>query len=177
VTASPPAGITIRPAGTADLPALQEIEVAAGEQFRAVGMPEIAGDEPPSLGELAAFQAEGRILVAVEDSGHPVGYLLLDKLDRDAHVGQVSVHPEFARQGIGRALLEAAADWGRSQGLENLTLTTFAGVPWNAPYYRRLGFRDLTETELGPDLARVRDAEAAAGLARWPRVVLGRPLA
>ena len=150
--------------------------MAAGEQFRVLGMAAIADDDPPTLAELAVFQADGRALVAAEGPGRPVGYLLLERHGRDAHVEQVSVHPGSARRGIGRMLLEAGAAWGRSQGLENLTLTTFAEVPWNAPYYRRLGFRDLREEDLGPDLARVRDREAAAGLARWPRVALSRPL-
>ncbi len=171
-----PAGITIRPAEPSDLPALQEIEVAAGEQFRALGMADVADDEPPTIEDLSVFQADGRALVAVEGPGRPVGYLLLEKLGRDAHIEQVSVHPGFARRGIGSALLEAAAAWGRSQGLGSLTLTTFAQVPWNAPYYRRLGFRDLQKADLGRELAGVRDREAAAGLARWPRVVLSRPL-
>jgi GNAT superfamily N-acetyltransferase len=176
VSLPPPAGIVIRPAEPFELGALQEIEVAAGEQFRALGMADIADDQPPSLPDLAVFQGDGRALVAVEGSGRIAGYLLLETLDGDAHVGQVSVHPDLARRGIGRALLAAAADWGRSQGLGNLTLTTFAEVPWNAPYYRRLGFSELPDSGLGPELARVRDSEAAAGLARWPRVVLSRPL-
>ncbi|NED91417.1 arginine N-succinyltransferase, partial [Streptomyces sp. SID11233] len=39
--------MTIRPARPADLPRLQEIETAAGEAFRTLGMPEIADDAPP----------------------------------------------------------------------------------------------------------------------------------
>jgi GNAT superfamily N-acetyltransferase len=140
-------------------------------------MVEVAEDEPLSVDELAAFQADGRALVAADSADRPVGYLLVKRVGANAHVEQVSVHPSRARQGIGRCLLEAAADWGRGQGLTNLTLTTFGGVPWNAPYYRRLGFHDLPDAAQEPCLRRIVVEEAAAGLARWPRVVLSRPLA
>jgi len=34
----------------------------------------------------------------------------------------------------------AADEWAETKRLAGLTLTTFAEVPWNAPYYDRLGF-------------------------------------
>ncbi|TDK24921.1 GNAT family N-acetyltransferase [Arthrobacter crusticola] len=139
-------------------------------------MAEIAEDEPLSVDELAEFQAEGRAWAAVDADGSPVGYLLVKRVGADAHVEQVSVHPSRARRGIGRRLLETAADWGRGQGLVNLTLTTFDEVPWNAPYYRRLDFHDVPDDALEPGLFQIVADEAAAGLARWPRMVLSRPL-
>ncbi len=167
----------IRCAAPSELQVLRGIERAAGEQFRAFGMVEIADDEPLPVEELAEFQADGRALVAVDPADRPVGYLLVRRVGTNAHIEQVSVHPSRARQGIGRRLLESAADWGRAEGLAGLTLTTFNEVPWNAPYYRRLGFHDVPDGVLGPGLKQVVAAEAAAGLARWPRVVLSRPLA
>ncbi|WP_294568965.1 GNAT family N-acetyltransferase [uncultured Arthrobacter sp.] len=172
-----PPVVRIRSAARTELEALRGIERAAGEQFRALGMAEIAEDEPLPVEELAEFQAAGRAWTAVGADGSPVGYLLVKRVGANAHVEQVSVHPSFARQGIGRRLLGTAADWGRGQGLGNLTLTTFREVPWNAPYYRRLGFREVPADALEPGLKQVVAQEAAAGLARWPRVVLSRPLA
>ena len=92
-----------------------------------------------------------------------------------AHIEQVSVDPRYARQRIGRRLIEAAAEWARAQGLEQLTLTTFAHVPWNAPYYETLGFAVIDEREQAPELRAIRDLERADGLDRWPRVAMGRP--
>ncbi len=166
----------IRAATVADLPALQDIEWAAGASFRDVGMPEIAEDEPFSLEELAGYQAAGRAWVAVETVATPVGYLLADLVDGSLHVEQVSVHPSSARRGIGARLIEHLAGVGRADGVPALTLTTFALVPWNAPYYRHIGFRTLDEGELTPGLAAIRDREAAHGLARWPRVCMRRDL-
>lgn len=77
---------------------------------------------------------------------------------------------------MGRALLAHAADRAREEGLTALTLTTFAEVPWNAPYYARLGFRTLAEGDLTPGLREIRAAEAGHGLDRWPRVCMRAPL-
>jgi predicted N-acetyltransferase YhbS len=88
-------------------------------------------------------------------------------VDGHLHVEQVSVDPAYARRGVGRALI------GRLPG--ELTLTTFAEVPWNAPYYARLGFTVLPGEALTPALRAIRAREAAHGLDRWPRVCMTRP--
>ncbi|HSP70727.1 MAG TPA: GNAT family N-acetyltransferase, partial [Gaiellaceae bacterium] len=87
-----------------------------------------------------------------------------------------SVHPDHARQGIGRALIERAASWASAHGLHALTLTTYVGVPWNGPYYERLGFRYLARDEETPGLRAIRDDESAAGLDAWPRACMRRSL-
>jgi ribosomal protein S18 acetylase RimI-like enzyme len=168
--------VNIRVARESDLPVLQDIERAAGSWFLDVGMPEIAGDEPPSTGELRRYAAAGRAWVAVGDDDIPVGYLLADLVGGDLHVEQVSVHPRASRLGIGRSLLDHAAGYAAAAGLPALTLTTFAQVPWNAPYYARLGFRALDEGELSADMRAVIDREIGHGLHRWPRVYMRREL-
>jgi N-acetylglutamate synthase-like GNAT family acetyltransferase len=92
------------------------------------------------------------------------------------HVEQVSVHPRAARRGIGRVLLEHAAACAVAGGMGALTLTTFAQVPWNAPYYARCGFRVVDDGELSASMRAVRDREVAHGLHRWPRVCMRRDL-
>ena len=166
----------IRPVTRAELPALQDIERAAGAPFRALGMPEIADDEPPALDVLERYRRAGRCWVAVDESDLPAAYLLAEPVDGALHIEQVSVHPRAARRGVGRALLAHAADHAREEGLTALTLTTFTDVPWNAPYYARLGFRPLPEADLTPGLREIRRAEAAHGLNRWPRVCMRAPL-
>ena len=75
---------------------------------------------------------------------------------------------------MGRALIEHLAGRAERAGLAGLTLTTFADVPWNAPYYTRLGFRTLADSELTDGLREIRRAEAAHGLDHWPRVCMRR---
>jgi N-acetylglutamate synthase-like GNAT family acetyltransferase len=108
--------------------------------------------------------------------GPPVAYLLTGSVDGNAHIEQVSVHPAAAHRRIGRALIEHVARRERAAGVPALTLCTFAEVPWNAPYYARLGFRVLRAEELTPGLRLLRAAEARAGLDRWPRVCMRREL-
>jgi DNA-binding transcriptional MerR regulator/ribosomal protein S18 acetylase RimI-like enzyme len=159
-----------------ELPILQDIEWAAGESFRAIGMPEIADDEPFPLDVLASYRRAGRAWVAVGDSDRPVAYLLADLVDGNLHVEQVSVHPDSAGRGVGRSLLDHLAGLATADGIAALTLTTFTEVPWNAPYYERCGFRCVDEADLTPGLRELRDREAAHGLDRWPRVCMRRDL-
>ncbi|MBT8160493.1 GNAT family N-acetyltransferase [Arthrobacter terricola] len=164
----------IREARAHELEQLRGIEYAAGEIFRAWGMAAIADDEPLTVTELALFQARGCALVFADRMDEPVAYLLLERLDGNAHVEQLSVHPSHARQGLGSSLLDAAEEWARAEGLEWLTLTTFREVPWNAPYYRRLGFQELAGHELDDGLRGILEWEAMVGLDRWPRVAMRR---
>jgi ribosomal protein S18 acetylase RimI-like enzyme len=165
----------IRPVATADFPLLQDLERAAGECFRGIGMPEIADDEPFSFDQLARYQRMDLAWVAV-DEDRPVAYLLAEPVDGALHIEQVSVHPDFAHRRIGRALIEHAAARAAADGLDSLTLTTFTEVPWNAPYYARCGFTPIAPGDLTPGLREVREQEAAHGLDRWPRVCMRRPL-
>ncbi|MER6664045.1 GNAT family N-acetyltransferase [Amycolatopsis japonica] len=163
----------IRLATPEDLPALQDIERAAGEPFRALGMAAIADDDPPSIADLTAFQCDGRAWVWDAGDG-PVAYLLAEVVDGHGHIEQVSVHPDHARRGLGRRLIENAAEWASREGFAGLTLTTYAEVPWNAPYYARLGFATLDEESLTEGLRAVRAHEIARGLDAWPRVTMRR---
>ena len=166
----------IRLARHDDRGVLQTIESAAGQQFRALGMDLVADDAPPTVEELTDYIDTGRAWVSADENDRPVGYLLLLVVDGAAHIEQVSVHPDCARRRIGQALVEHAAQWAARQGFSLLTLTTFLEVPWNAPYYRRLGFQEIPDGDLGPDLRRIRHHEAEHGLDRWPRVAMRRRL-
>ncbi|QOV34641.1 GNAT family N-acetyltransferase [Streptomyces ferrugineus] len=164
----------IRPPTPAELPVLQDVERAAGAAFRGLGMAAVADDEPPALDVLEHYRGAGRAWVACDSGGRPVAYLICEPVDGALHIEQVSVHPDAAHRGIGRTLLAYAADRAREEGLAGLTLTTFTEVPWNAPYYERLGFRVLAEAELTPGLRKIRAHEAELGLDRWPRVGMRR---
>ncbi|WP_051781765.1 MULTISPECIES: GNAT family N-acetyltransferase [unclassified Streptomyces] len=166
--------ITVRPARPAEMAVLQDIERAAGRCFRDIGMPEIADDEPLTLDELAAYRRAGLAWVSVDEAGTPLAYLIAERVEGNLHVEQVSVHPDHARRGLGRGLLEHLAEYAGRAGVPALTLTTFTEVPWNAPYYARCGFRQLADTELTAGLREIREREAAHGLDRWPRVCMRR---
>ncbi|TKJ20122.1 GNAT family N-acetyltransferase [Blastococcus sp. CCUG 61487] len=162
----------LRPAREDDLPALREIERAAGRAFAGLGMHLVAEDEPPSLEVLREYASDGRAWVRTDHRDRPVAYLLADVVDGCAHLEQVSVHPDSAGSGHGRLLVEHLVAWARQRDLPAVTLTTYVHVPWNGPYYRRLGFRPLAEAQLSPGLRHIRATEAAHGLDRWPRTAM-----
>ena len=165
----------IRAATASDTARMQQVEVSAGHAFRVVGMAEVADDDPPTTAVLLDHVDHGRAWVA-EHRGEVAAYLLAEVVDGAAHVEQVSVDAGHAGHGLGRALVEHLDGWARARGLRALTLTTFAEVPWNAPLYARAGFAVVAPDDLTPGLRAVRDAEAARGLDRWPRVAMVRPL-
>ena len=158
----------LRAADTGDVEVLRDIERAAGELFRPLGMDLIADDDPPTAAALLGFVEDERAWV-VEERGEVAGYLLADVVDGCAHVEQVTVHSRHARRGLGRSLVEHLAAWAVARDLPALTLTTYRDVPWNGPYYESLGFRWLADDELTPGLRSLRDEEVARGLDRWPR--------
>jgi GNAT superfamily N-acetyltransferase len=167
---------SLRDAKFTDLPRLQEIERQAGELFRAVGMNAVADDEPLGLELLRGYVERGQAWVIAGHGGIPVAYLLTDVVDGSGHVEQVSVIPSHTRQGLGRVLMDHACEWALGNGLKAITLTTFANIPWNAPYYERCGFRRLSADDLTPGLLGIRREEADHGLDAWPRVCMRRLL-
>lgn len=162
----------IRPPTARELPALRRIERAAGAAFAVVGLPEVAADEPRPLVHLEAFRVAGRAWVATDAADRPVAYLVARVVDGRAHLEQVSVDPVHRGAGLGAALVEHVATWARADGRAELSLTTFRDVPWNAPYYARLGFAELHA--FGPELAAIVAAERRELPPRAARVAMVR---
>lgn len=179
-----PAVGTTRLAEVADLERLRAVEREAGALFRTVGMIDVAEDEPPSTEVLAGFQREGRAWVALDHAAAAaepatrgvVGLALALELDGNGHLEQLSVVPAWGRRGHGRRLVEEVAGWAAARGAPALTLSTFTSVPWNAPYYRRLGFVPIPPTELTPGLLAAREHERRLGLDVGARTFMRRPI-
>jgi len=166
-------GLRIRTAREEDLGELPGIEREAGT-LRAIGMNTVADDEPPTIDELRPYLERGRAWVAVDEADNPIGYLILDVVDNNAHIEQVSVLPHWSRRGIGRALIERGLAWASERGFAVVTLTTFTDVPWNGPYYEGLNFEYIPAGEVGPELGAIRVEEARKGLDAWPRACMRR---
>jgi GNAT superfamily N-acetyltransferase len=163
---SPPPGFGIRVAHPGEVEGLREIEVASEQLFAEVGMGPFSDDEESS--------AERAAMVLVSGDP-PVGFASVEVVDGVAHLGQLSVLPSASRQGLGSVLVSAVCDWASSQGYEALTLTTFRDVPWNGPFYARMGFRTLDE--LTPGLAAIRNHEKAIGDDDFgPRIAMRKDL-
>jgi GNAT superfamily N-acetyltransferase len=168
--------VPIRPPRPDELEALVAIERDAGRSFATIGMPEIAEDHPGSVAELEPFRAAGRAWVAVDGDDHPIAYLISDVVDGCAHIEQVSVAPAHAGRRIGAALVEHLTAVAAREGRPAVTLTTFRDVPWNAPYYERLGFVVVPPADRGPELAALVAEEAVRIPGDAARVAMRRAL-
>ena len=168
---------TIRVPRIDELELLREIERAAGRLFAQVDLAGVAAHEPESVEALAQYTRTGRAWVVVSDVDDPVGYAVVDIVGGLAHLEQLSVHPDHGRKGLGAMLLEHVCRWAQERRYAAITLTTFAEVAWNAPFYAQHGFRVLTDDELGPELGALRAHEAELGLDPTRRVCMRRELA
>lgn len=171
----------VRHARAADLGRIQAIEDAGvplfEEQFG-----DLTGEVLASPGDDGRDRVlEPGFLLVSGPVGEPVGFahvVYVDDVAGAAHLAQLSVLPAMARRGIGSALvLEAMAEAWHA-GFDRMTLTTYRDVPFNGPFYARLGFVEAPAPE--PHLLRQREHERSLGLdGHGPRVVmearLGRP--
>ena len=168
-------GVKIRQAVEHDIARLREIERDAGEMFRTIGLNAIADDEPADPETLRQHVAGATAWVA-ERSSAVIGYALASIVDGNAHLGQVSVIRAAQGHGVGRMLIEQVEQWGREQCVDAVTLTTFADVRWNGPYYAHLGYEPVAPEELTPDLAKIRADETANGIDVRPRMAMRKVL-
>ena len=155
----------VRPAEPGETALLEEIAQRAETLFRVAGMqlPRVVFPVD-AMHEAKAVFVHGR---------PPDGFVRVEEVDGLAHVEELAVLPSHMRQGVGTALLEAACGWAKNRGYSAITLTTYADVPWNAPFYAGRGFVEIAE--LTPELAELRDWERTVGLDELgPRIVMRR---
>ncbi|KSB89916.1 acetyltransferase [Caulobacter vibrioides] len=165
---SAPAPILQRPARVVEIETIRDLERASAQRFLGL-MDAIAADEPTPAPLLARRIVEGGLLVA-EIEATVVAFVMFRPLEGGLYVEQLDVLPSLAGRRIGAALLDAVAE--RANG-GDLTLSTFRDVPWNAPYYARLGFE--VADGLTPGMAAIRAEHLARGLDEDARVFMRRP--
>lgn len=82
-----------------------------------------------------------------EDGGRIVGFVSVTSTihwsgPTEAYIGELMVCKQVEGMGVGRALAEEAATWGRTNGYERITLTTGAANERARRFYHSLGFDD-----------------------------------
>ncbi|MEM8769985.1 MAG: GNAT family N-acetyltransferase [Pseudomonadota bacterium] len=183
---------SLRAATMDDVLKLPAIELAAGKLFPAERIPDPDAHLP--IAELERACRSGGLFVAVlaasapvgdgadpihgaapVDAGpdQPVGFAVCEESAVTLHLLELSVHPDHGRRGLGRRLVTRVVEEAAARGLEAVTLTTFADIPWNAPFYAAMGFEVLSEQDLTAFLAGALEEERALGLTeRVARVIL-----
>lgn len=156
-----------------DLPMLPSIELAAA-RLLAGHAPECVLAETTSQDEFEDARRHGLLWVA-RGNDVPVGFAHVTVLESGAaHLEEIDVHPDHGRRGIGARLVSAVCEWAARERYESVTLTTFRDVPWNMPFYERLGFRLISSSELSAALRSILQDEARRGLDPARRVAMRR---
>lgn len=133
---------------------MPEIERQAAAAF--AGEAGIDPERTRSEDDYARLIRRGHSLVAHVNEGAGeamAGFLVAQPFSRELHIWEMDVAPAFQRRGIGAGLVRAAQIDARNTGLRAITLTTFRDLAWNAPFYTRLGFEEVTALDAHPRLA------------------------
>lgn len=167
MTTTIPSAITLRPTGLADVTYLPAIERSAARAFlQHPGLAYIAeGEAGISEEQHKNYVAIGTSWVAIqaEISSAPCGFLCAQAQGCALHIYEVSVAEHAQGRGIGKALVQHCCAEAKRRGYTNVTLTTFTTVPWNRPFYEKLGFSVLANTELPVFLRDILQTEEAHG--------------
>jgi RimJ/RimL family protein N-acetyltransferase len=147
-----PAAFFIRPGRLAELDLARGIDDDACTLYAEAGVPiDTTSDDPFFAREIREWTEAldaGRLLFACAPSGEPVGFASLGFVEGAPHLEQLSVRRAWMQRGLGRALVERAIRW--SVGAGELWLTTYDHLPWNRPFYERMGFERVDELRCGP---------------------------
>lgn len=162
---------TITFARLRDLPLLSAVELAAATLLKGQA-PEAVLKEITSEQDLRDAQADGRLWVVLSGD-RPAGFALVEFIEQDvAHLAEIDVHPDHGRRGLGSRLVAEVCRWAEQHGYLAVTLTTFREIPWNMPFYRRMGFEEIPPDRLSPALRAVLQDEARRGLDATRRVAM-----
>lgn len=155
----------IRPTLDQDIQWLPGVERSAAQAFATwPALAWLAQGDVMDCEAHRAFVDAGGSWVVEDLDGCILGFACARLEAQALHLHEVSVRLEAQGQGVGRKLLQQVADAARQMGARELTLTTFADVPWNAPFYARLGFEVIDEGLLDARLQQILAGERAHGL-------------
>jgi ribosomal protein S18 acetylase RimI-like enzyme len=165
-------GYQIRSARVEELPLLSHIEQSAAGLFLDTPYAFLVDAAPLSLDFVQQQFQAGHVWVAVDLDEKVVGYAIAREVDDTLYLQQIDVHPEHWHRGIGSALVNTVCDRAKQQGYRIVSLSTFRDIPWNAPFYSKLGFHPVNETELANGFQQIRREELKAGLPISERVIM-----
>jgi GNAT superfamily N-acetyltransferase len=170
------ASYRVRLARPDEVTRLRTIEDAAGRIFSGLGLIDEALDVSFPLDDLVLLVGMGQVWVGCLEDDLPVGMVIASVREGVVYVEEMDVLPEHGRRGLGARLLERVCAWAQEEGYPAVTLSTFRDVPWNGPFYRKHGFRELRPAEWTLGMRAIREQEVRHGLAVEARVFMRREL-
>lgn len=166
----------LRAAGHADIEPMRALERRAAQIFRAIGYDFCADGPIRDRSEHLRAIAEGVTLVAETAGGGLAGFAMFEPMDGEAHLVEIDVDPSEQKKGLARRLIAGGEAWALAKGFDGMTLTTYRDVPWNAPFYRRLGYVEFTPEPARTGLLGTIEKEAGWGFAFAPRIAMRKQL-
>jgi GNAT superfamily N-acetyltransferase len=131
--------MVIRPANAEDPALLARIIVAAFEDYR-------DSLDPPSAAlweteaSIAAELAAGAGAFIVEEDGAAAGCVMTRRKGADLYLGRLAVLATVRGRGLGRALIAAAEEAARREGLAGACLNVRIALPKNRLFFNNLGY-------------------------------------
>ncbi len=117
-----------------------------------LGYPSGAADVASRFDAIAA-RPDHAVFVAVEDTGHVIGWvhvcagMLVLEADQWAEIGGLVVDAGVRGRGVGDRLLAAAEDWARARGYRQVRLRSNVIREAAHQFYRRRGY-EVFKTQL-----------------------------
>lgn len=162
----------IRRPRTSDIPLLAEVERSAAQLFRSTDLESLADGATLDPYILITLANAGYLWVATDRYDHPIGFLGGNYLNGNFHIIELSVAKSYQGRGIGSALMSTMVQQVRLEGYRSITLTTFKDLPWNAPWYAKMGFVEVKAQEMGREFEKLVESEAQHGLDPKRRCVM-----
>jgi len=121
--------IHLRPATPEDVPAMAALIASLPEWFT-----------PQAVAQVCAEAAVQKGLVATDDAGALVGFILWDEEANQIEIKWTAVAPDRHRQGIGTALMTRFLGRAREAGAHRVRVATVAPTEDYEPYARTRAF-------------------------------------
>jgi ribosomal protein S18 acetylase RimI-like enzyme len=167
---------TIRQPRSSDIPVLAQVERSAAEIFRTVNLDFLVENPTVDPYLLVAMANANHLWIAVDKFDQPIGFVGGEYLDGNFHIVEISVAKNFQGMGVGKALMKVLVEQTRREGYKAMTLTTYRNLPWNAPWYSKMGFFEVNAQEMGKTFEDILEIEAKHGLDINNRCVMVKAL-
>lgn len=151
----------VRRARPSDIPFLDRVEKSAAEVFRKVGLDFLL--DGPTVDPRYLIANLSHLWVAVEELDRPIGFVVGENLFGNFHIVEISVAQAFQGKGIGRALIARMAEEVKLEGYKAVTLMTYRDVPWNGPWYAKMGFTEVNPVNMGSKYLEILQMEGQHG--------------
>ncbi len=124
---------------------LVSIDREANTLFADTGLlsPDALLDPVPQGVLVGAIEAREVFVARHRASAQACGFAMTSQRGPSLYLEQVSVHPDHGRKGLGTALVRRVVEDARDRKFDSVTLSTFRDLPWNGPFYKSLGFREI----------------------------------